>query len=207
MQVSRQASRLLFEQIFGADWEKLPPVLQKHYTVPPYSDDFVIAKGTLDVTVSPMISVLARLTGMLVADSGKGIPVSVTYRSCRKNVFRLERQFHFPGKSPVTFHSTMEPSSGNQLVEFMRFGIGWKLSYDWDGEKICLCHRGYVWRLFGFVIPIPLSLLIGRGHAEEYALTETSFRMWTHAKHPLFGVTFGYAGEFEITEVSCNSPS
>ncbi|WP_020592549.1 DUF4166 domain-containing protein [Kiloniella laminariae] len=206
MPLSPQTTRPLFEKIFGADWENLPPVLQKHYAIRPFSHDSVTAEGTLDVIISPAMAILARLTGMLVADSGKNIPVFVTYRSCQKNVFRLERRFHFPDKPPVSFHSTMEPIGENKLVEFMRFGIGWKLSYDWDGEKISLRHQGYVWRVLGQLIPIPLSFLIGRGHAEEFALDESSFRMWTHARHPLFGVTFGYAGEFRITEVSCNNP-
>ncbi|KLN60596.1 hypothetical protein WH96_12100 [Kiloniella spongiae] len=97
----------------------------------------------------------------------------------------------------------MEQIQGNILVEFMRFGIGWKLAYEWDGKKVILRHKGYVWRLFGKLLPLPLSWVMGEGHAEETPLSDDDFSMWTHAKHSLFGPTFGYAGTFKVTEVKC----
>jgi hypothetical protein len=56
-------------------------------------------------------------------------------------------------------------------------------------------------------LPIPASFIIGKGYAEEMPLSDDTFSMWTHAKHPLFGKTFAYAGEFKIVEVSCRKES
>jgi hypothetical protein len=203
----------IFKSVFGKDWDNLPSVMQKHYAVRPNSDDQVTVKGKLDIKISRFVSLMARFTGMLLAHSGDAIPVTVIFRSDDKSdknpsrqskSFYFDRTFHFPDKGDITFRSRMEHVKDNILIEFMRFGIGWKLSYQWDGEKVILQHEGYVWQLFGWMIPIPLSLIMGKGYAEEVPLSKDRFSMWTHANHGLFGSTFGYAGEFKVTEVSCN---
>ena len=194
----------LFKSVFADQWNALPSVMQRHYAVRPFSKDIVKVEGHLDITISPLMSLMAKSTGMLLAYSGKNIPVTVVFGSDRSGAFQFDRTFHFPDKGDVTFRSRMEWIKGNVLVEFMRFGIGWKLAYEWDGSKVILWHKGYVWRILGVMIPVPLALVIGKGHAEEVPISEDTFSMWTHARHPLFGSTFGYAGEFRIIEVSCN---
>ncbi len=96
---------------------------------------------------------------------------------------------------------------GNELIEFMRFGIGWKTAFTWDGSKVILSHRGYVWRFLDVHIPIPLFLIIGRGEAEEVPIEENEFEMWAHARHPWFGNCFAYAGLFKAVEVKCAEAS
>ncbi len=200
----------IFKSVFGKDWNKLPPVMKKHYAVRSNSSDYVEVKGKLDIKISPIVSLMARVSGMLLAYSGKNIPVTVVFRSDNhasasesNTPFYFDRTFHFPDRGDITFRSHMEQIEGNTMVEFMRFGIGWKLAYEWDGEKVILRHKGYVWRLFGKLIPLPLSFVMGKGHAEETPLSDDDFSMWTHAKHSLFGPTFGYAGTFKVTEVKC----
>jgi len=203
-----QAARsFIFEPVFGNAWHALPPVMQKHYAVRAGSDDIVRVQGTLDVVVSWPVRMLARMIGMLVPYEGKHVPVSVTFRtSPETGAFHFERRFDFPNKSPVYFRSHMQPVGGNEVVEWMRFGLGWRCAYAWDGTKVTLTHRGYVLRLFGWLLPLPLELLLGKGYAEEVPLTEDSFAMWTHTKHRWFGETFRYGGEFKIAEVICSQP-
>lgn len=194
----------LFMTVFGDDWEGLPPVMKNHYAVRPFSDDVVTVEGRLDVSISPLVSVIARLSGALPAHSGENIPVTVVFRSDKTGAFNFDRVFHFPDKADIEFRSRMEWTKDNILVEFMRFGVGWKLAYALDGEKVTLCHKGYVWRIFGLMIPLPIELLLGAGYAEETPLSDDTFSMWTHAKHPLFGKTFAYAGNFRVTDVACD---
>ena len=193
----------LFKLVFGNKWDALPPVMRKHYAVRPFSDDVVKAEGHLDISMSLFVSVMARLTGMLLAHTGTNVPVTVLFKSDRYGAFHFERIFHFPDKGDIKFRSRMEWISGNELVEFMRFGIGWRLAYEWDGGKVILRHRGYVWRILGVMLPLPTALTPGKGYAEEEPVSDSDFSMWTHAKHPLFGKTFAYAGQFKVTEVSC----
>lgn len=196
-------SEPLFKTVFGEAWETLPAVMKDHYAVRPFSDDIVKAEGHLDVTISPLVSLIARMTGALLAYSGDNVPVTVVFKSDKSGAFHFDRIFHFPDKGDVHFRSRMEWLEDNLLVEFMRFGVGWKLAYEWDGEKVTLRHKGYVWRVLGVMIPVPLALVLGVGHAEERPLSNSEFSMWTHAKHPVFGKGFAYAGDFEVTEVSC----
>ena len=148
------------------------------------------------------------MTGALIPYSGDNIPVTVTFRcSDDGQSFHFDRAFHYPDHGTYHFRSKMVHLHANEMIEFIKFGIGWRLTYDWIGEKVILKHRGYVWRLFGLDIPIPLELILGRGYAEETAISDTHFHMWTHAKHPLFGEMLYYSGEFEVAEVSCETTS
>ncbi len=197
----------IFKIVFGDDWSALPKVMQDHYAIRPFSDDVVIAKGTLDIEVPPIMGLLSRLSGMLVSRSGTGVPVTVTFKSGRDTcAFHFDRVFHYQG-GDEHFRSSMVHIGGDQMVEFMRFGFGWKMAYSWDGGKIILSHRGYVWRILGVSIPIPLALVIGRGEAEELPISENEFEMWTHTSHPWFGKSIAYSGPFKITEVSCPAAS
>jgi hypothetical protein len=86
----------------------------------------------------------------------------------------------------------MVPVSRNELVEMMGLGLGWRMAYSWNGSKVVLAHKGYVWRLFGFLIPLPLTFLLGAGYGEETAINDDEFSIMTEIRHPLWGRVFGY---------------
>jgi len=75
------------------------------------------------------------------------------------------------------------------------------MQYLYDGDKVILKHNGYVLRLFGKNIPLPISFLIGKGHAEERAIDAHSFSMFMRLTHPLFGTLYEYQGSFEVVDV------
>lgn len=182
-------------------------MLRRHYAVRAGSADSVTVTGRLDIQIAPHVGWLSRLTGLLVPYSGRDVPVTVRFSAATGSAgLVFDRRFHYPQRM-VRFRSCMVPAGGNEVIEFMRFGIGWRLAYEWDGTKIILRHRGYVWRLFGCTLPMPFALGIGAGYAEEWAEDDTSFNMLTHAQHPLFGTGFAYAGRFSITEFACPDPS
>lgn len=141
--------------------------MQDHYAIRPFSRDRVVVKGYLDVSVAPFLGFVARLTGLLVPYAGTGIPTVVEFSSDASGALIFDRTLSFPNKGVVHFTSRMEWVTGNELIEVMRFGIGWRLAYDWTGEKMTLSHKGYVWRVAGLTIPLPLSWLLGKGYAEE----------------------------------------
>lgn len=192
----------IFKSIFGNAWEALPPAIHKHYANRPYSEDVIIAKGHLDITLSPMarlLSPLFRFFGTLVPYSGENIPVTVYFRSNKhSSAFHFDRHFFFPGKEPCYFRSRMEQIQGNNIVEFMRFGLGWRMHTLWDGKKVILQHQSYVLKFLGALIPLPLSFLVGKGYAEEEAVSDNAFRMQMQLTHPVFGTIFAYKGVFTI---------
>lgn len=160
--------------------------------------------GSLNIHLSPIARLLKpvfRCTGTLVPYEGKDVPVTVDFvTETGSAAFRFERRFEFPGRAPYYFRSAMFPLGGNEVVEMMRCGLGWRAAYSWDGAKVILAHRGYVVRLFGMLVPVPLALLMGRGYAEEHPLSDDSFSMWTETRHLLWGRVFGYDGIFTVTK-------
>lgn len=196
--------RPIFQSVFKRQFEQLPEVFKQHYAVKPYSCDRVLVQGSLNVRVSFFVGLLSRLFGVLVPYSGDNVPVTVRFVSGPGSEgFRFERELHYPGNRIAHFNSSMEWVGGNEVVERMRLGFGWRLAYEWNNGKILLLHRGYVWRVLGFDVPVPLEMVLGRGYAEEEALSGSEFRMLTYTIHPLFGKTFGYDGRFTVTEVAC----
>ena len=66
-------SEPIFKEIFGDHWPDLPTVFHKHYAPRARSTDRVRAKGTLNVRISPLISIMSRLTGALIPYSGDAV--------------------------------------------------------------------------------------------------------------------------------------
>ncbi|MCB1506940.1 MAG: DUF4166 domain-containing protein [Hyphomicrobiaceae bacterium] len=191
-----------FKPIFGEDWEMLPPVLRAHYANRPYTTDEVVVEGVLDVECHGIMRLLApvlRLMRQIPARTEKSVPVTVRLRSdTDTRAYHFDRTFRF-ASGPYRFHSRMFPLGGDEVVEVMRFGFGWRMRYFWDGAKVVLQHRGYALRVAGHYVPIPLGLMIGEGYAEEIAVDDEHFDMMTHITHPWWGKIYGYKGRFRLT--------
>ncbi len=194
----------IFKSVFGGDWDKLPPVMRRHYANRPYHDDVVIVEGSMNVESSlagRLFSPLFRLAGTLVPYEGRHIPATVLFVSdTRSNAFRFDRIFHFPGREPYRFRSTMIPAGGGDIIELMRFGIGWQAHYKWNGKKILLTHKGYALKTGNRLISLPLDRIIGRGSAEETPVDDDTFSMKMEIRHPLWGRVFSYSGTFKIVK-------
>jgi hypothetical protein len=193
----------IFKSIFGQDWDTLPPVMRKHYANRPYHDDRVTLEGSMKIESSVLGRLLTpffRLAGTLVPYEGENIPTTVHLIStATSGVFQFDRCFHFADK-PYHFFSYMQPIGGNELVEFMRFGLGWRVAYHWNGDKVILTHRGYVLKLFGVLMPLPLGLIMGKGYAEETPINDDEFSMMMEIVHPLWGKIYGYSGIFKVSK-------
>lgn len=190
-----------FKPIFGDDWDALPTVMKAHYQNRPYSHDETLVKGTLDVMCKPPLSWLApvmKLMGQIPTRTANNVPTTVRFGSHPDNRgFQFNRVFHFTN-GDYGFTSRMVPIKDDVLIEIMRFRLGWKLRIFWDGEKVVLEHKGYALALFGHYIPLPLTLLMGKGYAEEHAIDDHTFEMMTHITHPLWGKLYEYKGRFEV---------
>lgn len=63
-------------------------------------------------------------------------------------------------------------------------------------------HKGYVLKIIKWNIPLPIELLIGKGHAEEEVIDDNSYRMTMKMSHPLFGMLYTYSGDFIFTRLT-----
>ena len=192
----------IFKSIFGDKWENLPPVMKRHYSNRPYTQDLTTVNGVLDVICRPpllYLSPLMKLLGQIPTFNETNVPVTVHFQSdLNSKSFYFNRIFKFAKGKPYKFQSRMLQIEGNQVIEFMRFGLGWKLQYEWDGEKVILSHKGYALQFFGHLIPLPLTILMGAGYAEEHPVDDNTFDMQTHITHPWWGKIYEYKGRFEV---------
>lgn len=195
-------SEPIFKSIFGEAWLELPLVMRKHYLNRPYTDDINIVEGTLDVMCAGPIRLFAPVFWMLggiPAYNATNVPVTVFFESNKRTkAFTFNRIFYFKNKKPYRFKSRMVPISNNEVVELMRYGLGWKTSFHWEDNSIKLKHKGYVLSLLGHLIPIPLTLLIGEGNATETAIDENAFSMQVDITHPWWGKIYEYKGHFRL---------
>ena len=83
-------------------------------------------------------------------------------------------------------------------MEIMSLGLCWNIHYLWKNNKVILRHKGYALKAFGHFIPLPITWLLGRGDAEEWAIDDNMFEMYAQLTHPLFGKIYEYKGQFEF---------
>ena len=187
-----------FKTVFGSAWEKLPPVFQKRYMNRSYTNDIVTVEGIMEINYSKLMSCLMpffKLMHVLVPYKGKNISVKVDFRS-QDDAVCLDRKFYFPHKKPYEFNSRMRVIKLNEVIEHMAWGISWKTHYFYDGKKVVMQHKAYVWKILGLNIRLPLEIFMGKGHAEEEMIDDNSYRVTMNIAHPWFGVMYTYTGDF-----------
>lgn len=191
-----------FKSIFGIAWETLPPVFQKRYSNRSFSNDICTVEGEMDIRFSKIMACFMpffRLLHVLVPYSGSHIPVKVDFKSqMDSDAVCLDRKFYFPGRKPYEFNSRMQIIKKNEVVERMAFGMGWRTHYFYDGKKVVMQHKGFVWCLFGWYISLPLEMFVGKGHAEEEMLDDNTYRVTMTMTHPWFGILYHYSGDFSF---------
>ena len=142
-----------------------------------------------------------KLTGALVQEDGENIPVIVTYKSQpNTSKYWFEREFIFD--KPVRFNSYMMNIKDNIVVEFMRFNMGWRAKLSVVDDSVVMAHYGFVFRFFSILIPIPISLFLGRCDVVERPISDDTFSMEMSLTHFLLGEIYQYKGVFKIIKIS-----
>lgn len=194
----------LFADVFGKDWQTLSPVMQKRFSNRAYSNDRVLINGTMTIRSARwmrFIKPLLKLSGALIQQDGENIPVVVKFRSEPNSAkYFFDREFNF--NQPVRFNSYMMNIKNNSMVEFMRFNVGWRAKFSVKNGCVMMSHDGYVLRIFNMLIPIPISLFLGKCNAVECPISDDTFSMEMSLNHFLFGKIYEYKGTFKIIEIA-----
>lgn len=196
----------VFKSVLGDQFDDLGGVLQRHYFLRPYSNDRMSVVGVMHEVYSSrfarLLIPLMRVFGSLVPYRGTEVPVTVHY-SARPDADTVhwERLFEFPGRKPFQFNSFMQPVGGNQVIEFVRFGVGMRLRVTAEDGALVFRDEGYIWQILGLNIPIPAGWLLGRAYVEERPQSQNRFTMRMELRHPLFGELFRYNGTFSLDVV------
>lgn len=196
-------SRSIFQIVLEDNWDKLGNVIKRHYFLKPFSADNICVTGEMSEIYHSFIAKLfmpfGLLFGAVVPYRGKNVPIDVHY-SCNTGNANLywDRVFKFSEKNHFHFKSHMEHVQGNEVIEFVRFGVGMRLKVTAEDGAIVFRGNQYVWRILGVKIPIPVSLIFGRVTVEERPIDDNTFSMKMIMEHPIFGVMFRYSGQFTL---------
>jgi Domain of unknown function (DUF4166) len=193
----------VFQAVLGNGWDNLGEIVRRHYSLRPFSNDYVCVTGTMQEvwhsTLAKLLIPFGLMVGALVAHRGTDVPIDVHYSSLPGNrSIYWDRVFRFAGRKPFHFKSYMEEVGDNRVIEFVRFGVGLRLRVTAEEGALVFRDQGYVWRLFGIDIPIPAGLLFGRTYVEERPIDADNFSMRMTLRHRLFGELFRYSGRFTI---------
>lgn len=195
----------IFASIFGESWPSMPLVFHKHYANRPYCNDVTKTIGIMDIEMAWFLKILAPLfafTQTLVPFAEQAIRCNVNFESeTTSNAFWFNRQFYFPNRKPYLFKSKLVPQNGNKVIEYTKSGIGWIATYEFTDGLVKLNHLGYIFTIFGQELSLPLELIFGKSTAWEEAIDENRFRMKMEIRHPIFGMFYGYSGEFTVVEL------
>jgi hypothetical protein len=176
----------------GADWDRLPPVLQAHHR-----DDDSVEHGLLDIEMPPAMRpvwwCLSQL-GVLVGRPQRQAPTKVVRRLHAGRQHWL-RTMEVDGRLR-RFDSVWEVAGPGRLREQVNPLLGLEMAVWVDGGRLrCRgLHYRLGWRRW--VLRLPCWLGPGEAWIEETALDAQRYAMDFRLRHPLFGEVFRYAGVF-----------
>lgn len=200
--IAKPMQKPLIEKIYGEQAQEIPKILRGRYSNRPCSNDRLLLKGEMNISISWVFCILSplfRLAGAFAPYPAEKIPVTVECISDEKSdLVLMHRTFYYPDKSPYHFRSRILHIKENIVVELLHFGFATKLIYSFNKNKIIIDFGGYVFCLGKRLIPIPLGFLIGKIYAFEEAVSVDQFNMQVKIVHPLFGKIFQYDGYFKI---------
>ena len=193
----------IFKTVLGNQWMQLGSIVRQHYSLTPFSQDCVRVDGIMEEIHHSLIAKLlipfGLLFGAVVPYRAKNVPVSVHYSSNPNNAnLYWDRAFKIRSNKYFHFKSYMHHVKNNEVIEYVRFGVGMRLRVTAEDGALVFRDEGYVWRIFGFTLPIPAGLIFGNAYVEERPIDADSFSMKMELSHPLFGVLFRYRGRFSI---------
>lgn len=192
----------LMQQVLGADWAKLPPVIQRHYQITVSQKKFSVA-GTMAIDypfwVKPIL-MITRAMGALIDLRGENMQVQVhKWMGNNPSILQWRREIQAPDGKETVFSSRMEFQKPYELIEFVGGGFGIRLKLSVEEGKLIYRSQGHLLKLGQITVPIPDWLALGHATITEQALTDDSFLLDFNIVHPLFGKTYSYGGIFHLS--------
>ncbi len=196
----------VIKQALGESWEELAEIVKQHYDITPGESSKMTIRGVMDEVYHSKIAKLfllpGRIFGALVPYKGTDIPTEVrnwTSENNHKAMFWY-RTLDFPNKPPLIFASRMEHITDDEIIEYVRYGMGIRMGMSVDDGALIFKSKGYVWKIAGITIPIPTWFILGDAEIIEKEISKNEFYIDFNMIHPLFGRTFSYSGTFSIAE-------
>lgn len=188
----------LLQKALGKDWNNLPTVIQKHYSIP--NDSNSCLQGNMEIGypnyLMPLIY-LIHLFGGLVFKRGKEIETRVIKTVSKKNhKLYWQRTLSYSNHKKDHFRSQMIYLQDNELIEWVRFGFGLRLKVTVNNGDLIYRSHGHIWQYKNLRLTFPDWLLLGHATIIEHALSGQQFHLDFSIKHPLLGTSYWYYGVF-----------
>ena len=192
----------LMQRALGADWQRLPPVLQAHYR-----EGSTVETGHLDIEyparIQPVLRVLGWF-GALVHRRGREVETRVERQAVGERLL-WRRTMRFADGETLRFDSAWELGAPGRLIEFVNPVLGLEMAPCVVGQS--LHYRGvrFVARIGSRLWTIPQWLALGTTRIVEDALDDQRYAMDFRMTHPWFGELFRYSGVFRTDAAAISS--
>jgi hypothetical protein len=206
----------MFATAMGADFARLHPMLQRRFSVGLDTGYACIGRGTMSRIVRgpwwtiPFLQI-GRFRSILVPEVGRDVPFTIENYPYRdpygRETVTFVREFRMP-RARRRFDATMILDAERQgIVDYLgthqHLAVDLELSAEPDGSLLLIsgAQRFYEGRL-AFRFPMLFS---GRAELREsYDDDAQVFRISLRVRNRVFGLLFGYDGEFrcEFVEAS-----
>lgn len=196
----------LLQKALGEDWNKLPPVIQRHYSVPRNSNTCL--KGKMEIgfpnLLLPLIS-LIHLCGGLVSRRGKDIHTQVEKTISPDNTELIwRRTLIYPDNKKDYFYSSMVYLKDHELIETVRFGFGLRLKVSVEKGNLVYRSNGHIWQCGDLRLTFPDWLVLGVATIIETPISDQQFELDFSIKHAVWGKSYWYSGVFYYCEEDKN---
>ncbi len=190
----------LLQKTLGEDWNKLPPVIRQHYSVP--KDSNTRLKGSMEIGypnfLLPLIAMI-HLCGGLVSRRGKNIETLVEKTISPQNTeLCWQRTLTYTDNKKDYFYSRMVYLRDHELIETVRFGFGLRLKVSVNNGRLVYRSNGHIWQCGSLRLTFPDWLVLGEATIIEDPISDQQFKLDFSIRHPLWGNSYWYHGVFRI---------
>jgi len=196
---NHQPEPLAKKALGEAAWNRLAEPVRRHYGLHCEADEAIALQGRMQVTypigMLPLI-LSARLFGALVHLRGEDVIVTVqNHTQTQATGLFWHRTFGFTRKN-VIFKSRMEHLQDNEIIEYVRFGMGIRMYLSERDGALVFKSNGYLWKLGFLKLRLPDWLLLGNAEIIESADGAEGVALDFNVVHPWWGKTYDYNGRF-----------
>ena len=193
----------LFRTALGATFDRLAPVLRRHYDLAP--DQEAVIQGTMETWNR---FAWARPLAPFMPIPGRQVPVYVRNRGLVDGgevCYEWQREFRYPGGVVASYTLTRPARDGRParvLDTFNRppnIGLTLALEVSADGQALRQTTDGPQFLIRGErYVALPRFFGI-HSVAVERAVDERTIHTEVVVSHPVFGRMFGYSGTLSVT--------
>ena len=194
-----------FPSLVGkAGWSKLPAAVQERFAAAPSlgtSKTYTGVMGKMTSTwLGKVFAFLCTPLGRpLPGPDGVDIPSTVKiYQMPDGRGVMWERQYVYPGKSPVMVKSFKKLHARHGLLEYTRAGLGMFLNIYEEKETLVFESTGYFIEIANRFLRIPEFMTPGVAIVRHTDLGAGNFEFALTFDHPRFGRLFNQVGTFRL---------